>query len=242
MILDAGRQDCAPVGLLVPCLMLVIYSCIVGNIDDPAWLLGSAAVPDPDVRYMLFTDQLEPGWWSATDCPAWEVFPLRITLDDPRRTARFHKTNAHLVLPPCAASVWLDGALRIRPGVQPKRDLTLDKHSIGSFLHPVRKCTYEELEACKFMKKDDPKLMNEQVRRYHAEGFPPNYGLAETTCLFRESSRDIRQLNALWWSEIDRGSVRDQLSLPYASWKIGLRLGVIAGYREQSPYFYFRQH
>jgi hypothetical protein len=36
-------------------------------------------------------------------------------------------------------------------------------------------------------------------------------------------------LNEAWWEEMTRGSVRDQVSLPYVCWKAGLRWDVIPG-------------
>jgi hypothetical protein len=77
--------------------------------------------------------------------------------------------------------------------------------------------------------KDDPELIHRQVFRYTQEGYPANNGLAECTVLLRRNTKRLQEFNALWWNEILGGSIRDQISFPYAVWKTGIKVKYIPG-------------
>jgi hypothetical protein len=55
----------------------------------------------------------------------------------------------------------------------------------------------------------------------------PAGAVTDTACLVRRqdnasaAGRRVRALNALWWRELKGQSVRDQISFPYAAWKLG---------------------
>ena len=114
----------------------------------------------------------------------------------------------------------------------------------SSFRHPQRSDIHSELDACIQLRKDNPSLMKAQVAGYRAAGYPSAHGLYETACIVRDHSPATAELNRQWWLELQRGSYRDQLSLNYVIWKLGLepRCGIIPGHREQSRFFNFYKH
>ena len=42
----------------------------------------------------------------------------------------------------------------------------------------------------------------------------------ETGILLRMNTNRVHYFNDIWWSEIQNGSLRDQLSIPYVVWKL----------------------
>ena len=52
-------------------------------------------------------------------------------------------------------------------------------------VHPARKCIYKEAEACIALKKDAREVIEKQIARYRAEGYPKNAGMFETGVVLR---------------------------------------------------------
>ena len=81
-------------------MKIVIYSVSTGGYDE----LKTPKVFDPNVRYILFTDN------KYFKSNVWEVNHVDF-LDndlDNRRKARYIKLNPHLVLPNHDISIWID--------------------------------------------------------------------------------------------------------------------------------------
>jgi hypothetical protein len=121
-------------------------------------------------------------------------------------------------------------------------DQLLDHRDLAMFEHMQRNCVYQELEACVKLKKDAVRVMRDQVNRYRRSGYPHNNGLAETTAVLRRHSAQVRDFNERWWAEIASGSQRDQLSVDFVCWKLGLRYAHLEGVRTRSPHFAWRNH
>jgi hypothetical protein len=215
----------------------VIYTAIFGPIRDKLF----TPYPDPQVKYVAFVDS-----WPGQPPEGWQLRPsvfgdvLGPNID-PRRKARQHKCLAHELFPRAKYSLWVDGCLT------PKQDLAklierLGANDIATFEHMDRNCVYQELEACLKLRKDKPQLMRAQIDRYREEGYPYNNGLAETTAVLRRHTDQVTEFNKAWWYEIEFGSVRDQLSMDYVCWKLGLKYSHLAGTRVKSPHFNWRPH
>jgi hypothetical protein len=54
-------------------------------------------------------------------------------------------------------------------------------------------------------------------------GYPKGKGLSETSAVLRKNTAKIVSFNEAWWSEISRGSRRDQLSFDFLVWKLGIK-------------------
>ena len=120
------------------------------------------------------------------------------------------------------ASIWIDASFQVVGDIMKfVSQYDLEKTPLYTRVHPHRNCIYEEAKACISLKKDQKKVIEEQVKRYQAEGYPEKVGLAETGILLRNhTDRRCQLLGNLWASEILRGSCRDQLSFNYACWKM----------------------
>jgi hypothetical protein len=231
---------------------LVVYTCVTGGYDDVDVTLGQAeAVPEPGVSYVMFSDSAEllsrDKFIVGARGVQWEVRPARDLpqLRDRRRHARWHKMHSCLLFPEAKYTLWVDGSQRFL-AVRPLQDIVqpslVDPVVLSTFKHPLRSCIYQEIAACIRLNKDNPELMRQQVDRYRRENYPPYAGLAETSVIARRNCRTVSEFEAHWWSELNQGSLRDQLSFNYISHKLGEPYGVIPGCREKSDYFQFVKH
>ena len=183
---------------------IVVCTAIFGPIKD---VLQQPENQSSHVRFVAFVD--DP---SAGQLNGWLLRKAEFQSDDPRRRARQHKILSHKIYPDADVVLWVDGCLTPIQDVQALADQFLANHDLAVFEHTERGCIYKELEACIRLVKDIPDVMRRQVAWHRAEGYPYDNGLAETTALLRRHTKDICEFNETWWREVERGSVRDQLS------------------------------
>lgn len=166
-----------------------------------------------------------------------------------RKMARWCKIMAHEHLPNADVTIWVDGNVRLMmPPTQAIRRWLGDA-DLAIFNHYDRRCLYQEALFCRKKGKGRAKRLAAQMQAYRRAGMPQNWGLAETKCVIRRNTPAMRQFNKLWWSEIDHHSVRDQVSLPFVCWKLGIKWKVIpgrAGLRsypgKKNPAFWYTKH
>jgi hypothetical protein len=236
---------------MVPAIMnrLLVYSCVTGNYDAiDAVLLRSAPKPEEGVKFVLYTDKLskkEKPRKFKVKTVEWELRPLLwqhpLSL---RRSARWHKINSHLLPDDAEYTLWLDGSQKIK-AISLMNDLVKpleNNWNLATFKHPSRICIYQELSACIKLNKDNPVLMQQQIAKYRAEGYPPYNGLAETACVLRKNCEQITEFNKFWWQQLETHSYRDQLSFNYTAWKLNQPYGRIPGSRAKSVFFEFVPH
>ena len=128
-------------------------------------------------------------------------------------------------------SVWVDGNLQIAGDLlEFTKQYDLSKAPLYTRVHPARKCIYEEARACIAMGKDSREVIEQQVAKYRAEGYPANAGMFETCVVLRQHTDTKCQLVCnRWASELLRGSHRDQLSFNYACWREHFLPGCLNG-------------
>lgn len=155
---------------------------------------------------------------------------------DARRAARKVKTLIHEHVT-TDWTVWLDASFWLvgdvtalcKPGIE-----------LAAFVHPWRKCIYEEAEACIALKRDDAKLLAAQAAHYREAGYPSNAGLFAGGLVARHMSADMVKLGEAWWDEIQGHSSRDQISLPFVLRKLGMQCTPLQGnvYKNQYAEWY----
>lgn len=226
---------------------IVVYSCVTGNYDKlHAGILNSQVIEEENAKYILFTDNVaEAKRFANLHNVLWDVRPL--VWQHPlckRRTARWHKLNSTVLFPGTDHTVWFDGSQRIKQVriVEQLVKPVMKGVSIAAFKHPDRTCVYQELEACKKLKKDNPTLMDQQIHKYRSEGYPPFNGMVETACVIRGNNTEVVRFNKLWWEQLQNHSFRDQLSFNYVAWKLNTKYGHIPGHRARSPFCDFVMH
>lgn len=195
------------------------------------------AVCIPGVEFSAFLDQAEV---SRT----WKVLPATNTFQSPRLNAKFHKILPHLCFPKSEITLWIDGAIDIlaTTSVLDLANCFLRDADLAVFRHRFRYCVYQEAIHCIHQKADLPALIRRQIFRYTQEGYPANNGLAECSVVLRRNTKQVRQFNETWWSEIQAGSVRDQISFPYVVRKMGIKVNYLPGSVGGGPWFARRRH
>lgn len=236
---------------------IVTYTAIFGNIDR-LWSVYPLARGQSD--RVVFTDNgdlREVGLWSDDERTAirkgtsgmstpraWE--PMRAEAAyGPRRTARHYKALPHHYMPDADVWIWVDGNVRLLAPPKVIVDKYLGDADLAIFKHPDRDCLYNEAAFCAKVHKGSPGILGKQTRLYEVEGMPRKWGLPETRVVIRRNTERIRELNDLWWHEIQEHSVRDQVSLPFVCWKLGLRWREIPGrcwVRNEHPHFHYEKH
>jgi len=201
---------------------IAVYTCVTGGKDEVQPLSSY----EDGIDYFIFSDRDCGG---ISDFQAWRKVEVQRTMS---REARWHKLHPHKILPEYEVSVWIDGNIDIRVQIKPLIKRWLRYANMAMFAHPEgRKCIYQEYKACKRLKKDDLKTMEQQIKRYRADGYPEGIGLSMTGVLVRRHNEpDVKKAMEGWWKEIENGSIRDQLSFNYVAWKQRLKYVEIQEY------------
>lgn len=192
-----------------------IYTAVIGSIDS----LMQPKVVDPRFNYVCFVRK------GGGRQGVWQLRELDADIEDDRMLARYAKMHPCELLPDCDWSIWMDGNLS--PRTEDFYELLIECMAEGTplrtFVHPYRKCSYEEAYACVAAGKESLGPAMSVIRFLKAEGFPRDYGLCETSIMLR-SHKDmkVRMLNVLWWQLLQDLSKRDQLSFMYCQRKLEL--------------------
>ncbi len=220
---------------------LVVYTALIGKNGDrlrqPKW-----PARDNGVKFICFTDRdiEQTGRWELRRVSGSDI-PNHGATTDPRRVARYYKLMPHEVLPEAKVWLWQDACLVLK--VDP---LTIFRQAHGlpvaTFKHPNRDCIYDEHLACLKYRKGEPELMQLQVDHLQVLGYPPGNGLAETSCIVRRNTNEIRRFNERWWEILKNYSVRDQLSFDFVCWEMGMQYAILTGAKLRNPYFITYQH
>lgn len=187
-------------------MQIIVYTTNLGGYDEL-----HKAPKDKKATYLYYTDGEVPRRWQRIEMPTGD-----------RKASRFYKINSHL-LPPHDISIYIDACYIIK---KPLSELAifLGDRDIAVAEHAKDKCIYQHGFRIKQLKLDNPRVVDAQVRRYMSKGFPQNFGLPENSLIIRRNNDRIKELNELWWKEYQAGSQRDQLSLPYALWRTGVKV------------------
>jgi len=192
---------------------IAVVSCISGAYD--LLLLPHRLLPNAD--YLCFSDRPQHDWG------VFQIRPIDFIHADPIRSARFLKTHLHHYLSNYDTVIWLDANAVVRGDLQVYVDTFLRSgKAFAAVPHPFRDSVYEEAEACKAEEKDDPRTIDAQVARYRREGFDCDDLIESNFFICRPNDEPFRRFCDFWWSEIDRHSRRDQLSINYALHKTRL--------------------
>lgn len=194
---------------------IVVYSCITGGRDHIKHIAHRDAF-----RYVMFTDA-EP-----TDPCGWEI--VLIDGSQPLKAARYHKHNPQSLFPEARITIWIDGTHWPYSSLVPLLNL-VEKNDIAVSKHYSRTRVVDEVSTCVTGKMDDVEKLRAQWEQYRSDGFQDNIGLYETSYLVRKHTQRLAELQELWWGEIQKHTFRDQISLPYCLWKLGMTVSVIPG-------------
>jgi len=195
---------------------ICVYSCITNEYE---LRLNEQNFENAD--FYFFTDK------EATATKPWREKKAVNLFTDPRRNARYHKLLSHEMFPEYDYSIWIDGSvvLKINP-----QDLVkeMGNADILTSYHPLRTKVVDEAEECKRLFLDIPSVIDTHVQKMFADGFKDNAGLAETKVVVRKNTPLVNEFNMIWFYTLVTGSLRDQLTFPYAVWTTGVKVKYMA--------------
>jgi len=214
---------------------IAVYSAVFGEYDT---LLLPKHLNE-DVDYICFTDRPRQtyGVWQIRTSPYYHPDPVRI--------ARFIKTHPHQLLSDYDYVIWIDGNVSINCDIHKYIDMLRDEETgVGMIPHPLRENFTEEVEACKHLAKDDPKLIDTQASYYLENGIDKYAGLYETNVMvIRPKDQNVATLFTAWWREIEKFSRRDQLALAWTLTQHPMKVTHIlpkgVSVREEKDFIYF---
>lgn len=214
--------------------MIYVYTCIIDGFDN----VRPPAVPAEDtVRYICFTN--------IPNLPRvypWEYRPI-YDVGNPSRTSRVPKILPHLMLPEDAEySIYHDGNFQLRQSAHQMIDILDDEHQWAAHAHPGRNCIYDEAQILIRERIGTRELVEADVARYRAAGFPEKAGLWANGMLVRRHTPEVASLNELWWEFYSRGCERDQISFPPALARSKVRVRTIQQNIFSSSCVVFRWH
>lgn len=200
-----------------------VYTAIAGDYNE---LRDHPDIGD-DVDWVAFVTQ--PTQYESSN---WDVRPLfSYGEEDPRRQAKWYKVQSGLEMAEYDRTLWLDGSVEIlQPRVLqhllvPYEDAIGAVAPIEMYRHTDRDCAYQEAGFSLGMTKYRNEPLREQAQYYLDEyDHPEHVGLWFTTVIARNRCPNVDRIERAWWSEIDRWSVQDQVSLPVVLRYLGIKV------------------
>lgn len=187
--------------------MKIVYTCITGNYDILTHINKQAGW-----RYLCFTDN--PNLRSEV----WEIIHIKFV----PKIYRKIKLMPHLFLPKHDVSIWVDGNIELLWNL----DTLAQRGTFTTMAHPDRNNIYSEAQACIKLKKDKPDVINAQMATYRKDGYNGT-GLIGSGVIVRHNTPENKAFGEAWWKEVEKWSVRDQLSFNYVADKLKLRYTTI---------------
>jgi hypothetical protein len=206
---------------------VAVITSIYGGVDEPC----VPAEQDIPCEWVLVTDQ--------HDAPLpWRV----VTEPRPHLGANFASKIARArpdLYSDADILIWADGSLAIHSGAFVSSMVAgLGDDPLGAFESlRHRDSLRDEARVASTMAKYAGQPVTAQAEHYHAEGFPPGWGIWWTGLMIRR--RDCPNFGDPWLTEMARWSCECQVSLPYVLRKIGLQPKSLPG---PSPHVTIREH
>lgn len=222
---------------------MVCYKARFRPPDDSGYdVLRPPVNPDGATRHVIFEPVDRAG-----SREGWEVRPSAFPPSAARsgvRLARMHKCLPHRLFPEAEFTMWLDGVFQPLVSMSQLVEAFLSGGAdLALHPHPSRDCLYREARKCVKSGKADPAEAGPQVARYSREGFPERFGLHATGVLLaRAREPRVRAFMEDWWSEVERGTQRDQVSFDYCRWKHKVTVAHLPGWKQTSRLFQWRPH
>jgi hypothetical protein len=192
---------------------IVVYTCITGNYDE----LISPIEFEKDIDYVCLTDK------SIIYANGWQTRPISFSSGNAAAANRYAKMHPHILFKDYEISIYLDGNIEIIGGLKDLIKNALAVNDIAMYEHPFRDCIYQEADECSAIGYDWFWRFKRQMNEYKKNGYPFKAGLFECNVIIRRhNNKEIQRLMNSWWDEYQCGVKRDQISLPFLVWRLGV--------------------
>lgn len=226
---------------------IVIFTAIFGthptesNLLKTQWTVPEIQdVPEGwNISYFLITDKNTSKMNSniRNIDKKWNIINVNYTVENPRLEARKYKIYKYeYVLPDHDISIWIDSNVSLTKSCFSEMEKLPFESEIWTLRHPVRNCTYDEIEYCfRNGMHNNPESFIIQKKIYEKLGFPADMGLAETRIISRKKTNNVLLFNKVWWelfTSVKNYHLRDQCSFIPALWTCELESNI--AYIEQT--------
>lgn len=213
---------------------VVIYTAIIGNYDD----LKVPSVINPNWKYICYSDN------KSLKSEVWEIrYVENMNGLDAPLFVRLLKLCPHRLFPEYDTSIWVDASIQIDKDLSVLIHKYQDYSDMLFFPHPDRMCLFEEGAACIYLKKDSKERILYQMKQYIDEKYPFDNGLLCGGFLVRNHNKsNVIKTMEKWWSEVQGGSRRDQISLPYVLWRLDMPYDLVDLNCYKNEFFQVLQH
>ena len=194
-------------------IKICVYTCITGGYDK----LQNIYVYPENIDYIAFTDDvnIDNNGWNIRKIPD-QALSLKSNAD----INRYMKMHPQIV-GDYDYSIYVDGLVEIYSDLSNLINVVNSKYGISIHNHFERDCVYNEIKYCNLMKLGNIDKMKSFYSFLKTEGYPEHYGLLECTVIVTNIRNNLAlDILESWWEEHkNRGTGRDQLTLPYLLWK-----------------------
>ena len=184
-------------------MRVLVYTSIFGNYDS----LKDFPQQNIDCAFVNFTN------------------PHSELGDNPRLQAKYYKVLLHRILGaenPFDYTIWIDGSIQVISPNFAEYMVSQAKNSWAMFDHPWRDCIYDETLEAHDMAKYLDQPMVEQMAHYESFGMPRHFGMTSAGIICRNTKNmSVVGYDEMWWHEILKWGIKDQIPLQYVLWKTG---------------------
>jgi len=209
---------------------IIVYTACFGKFDKP----GKPLCRIKSADWVYYTDQdIHSSPWHVN-----KVMNQAQNRNQARLKARYYKTHPS---EDYEYTVWVDSNAQLK--VDPRKlILQLGQGDILVHRHKFRKTIKEEAHAVVTLKRVNRGQVGRQVQVYTREGFIKQVPLPETGILVRANNDRVTTFNEMWWDNINRYCVRDQMSFGYCAWKAKLKIVWFSGCIQDDTVVRLRAH
>jgi len=191
-----------------------------------------------DVDFLYFTDS------DDVQIDHYQVVKQKPSYSDVAKNARKLKILGFPGMENYKYAIWHDSSIQMDCSKIIELQEFAETSMLSTFKHG-REDVYLEAIACIENGKDQPLRVLKQMWRYFKAGLPAHSGLYETGILTFNVGKYLKSdLKNVWWQEIENGSRRDQLSLPFAVRKTDTEneVGILPGSGHVNPFSTYIGH
>ena len=188
---------------------IIVYTAITGKYD----CLREPEILEEGIRYICFTDD------ESLKSDVWEIRRINMEAFSAPIDAIKHikiMPDKYFGKEDIEYSIWIDANYTIRRPIKDLLRLYMLDGKMILFPHMERCCLYDEAMECVEKGLADKETVLRQILRYYNEDFPIDMGLYCGGFIGRyHNDPEIIALMEDWLKEVNMGSSRDQISLPY---------------------------
>lgn len=173
--------------------------------------------------------------------PPWHHVACTPKHDHPNLAAKVFKAQPPWHLGDWKHAIWIDANMEVVDPHFAREAISYVHDGVAVWQHPRRDCAYDEAAACAPGAPEGQNdryrnlPMREQMEHYRQVGFPAHHGLYATgTTVWTPEASFL--LGSAWLAECERWGFQDQLSFPYACWKLGIEPGVFGVQQMERAY------